>query len=185
MRVAEVAGSMIVYSTEHGRFNYRVAGLCLHEGHVLLHRALTDDFWVLPGGRVELLEPATESLRREMREELESDVEVGRLVWVIENFYDWRDEPCHEISLCFEVMLPSGSHLLDTNATWRAIDLGVELEFRWFPLAEIEQVRILPDCYRRALVAIPDSPRHIVHVDADASGRGFQARTASAARHRD
>ena len=39
-------------------------------GRILLHRADYEDFWSLPGGRVEMLEDSREALRREMLEEL-------------------------------------------------------------------------------------------------------------------
>lgn len=36
---------------------------------MLLHKAEDDDFWALPGGRSQPLEPATATLRREMVDE--------------------------------------------------------------------------------------------------------------------
>jgi hypothetical protein len=33
-------------------FRVRVAGVAVHDGRVLFHRAAHDDFWALPGGRV-------------------------------------------------------------------------------------------------------------------------------------
>jgi len=69
-------------------FLCRVAGVAVVDDRVLLHRSEHDDFWALPGGRLEVGETMTEALRREMREEVEVDVEVGRLLWVIENFFD-------------------------------------------------------------------------------------------------
>src|SRR3990172_2296851 len=56
---------MIVFDNEGARFNYRVAAVMLHGQRVLLHRFETEEFWCLPGGRVEMLEPAAVSLRRE------------------------------------------------------------------------------------------------------------------------
>jgi hypothetical protein len=31
--------------------NYRVVGVCIRDGHVLLHWEEKDEFWVMPGGR--------------------------------------------------------------------------------------------------------------------------------------
>ena len=61
---------MIRLQAATGSFNYRIVGVAVRGDEVLLHRAVTDDFWALPGGRAELLEPAEATLRREMREEL-------------------------------------------------------------------------------------------------------------------
>ena len=47
----------VINFTEDGkRFNYRVVGVALHNGRVLLHKNETEHFWSLPGGRGELLE---------------------------------------------------------------------------------------------------------------------------------
>jgi ADP-ribose pyrophosphatase YjhB (NUDIX family) len=80
---------MINLRTPFGRFNYRIVGVAMRgeeeqdQCEVLLHRAVTDDFWALPGGRAELLEPADATLRREMREELGVELrelrEAGRI----------------------------------------------------------------------------------------------------------
>jgi ADP-ribose pyrophosphatase YjhB (NUDIX family) len=70
---------MITWDSGRARFNYRVAGIALDGDRVLLVRADGYDFWFMPGGRGELLEPARDTLRREMRAELGVAVEVGRV----------------------------------------------------------------------------------------------------------
>ena len=40
--------------------------------------------WTLPGGGIELLEPSDKALKREMQEELQVDIRIERLLWVIE-----------------------------------------------------------------------------------------------------
>ncbi|MDI3340142.1 MAG: NUDIX domain-containing protein [Sphaerobacter sp.] len=71
---------MISVDLGRAHFLYRAGGVCLQDGRVLLHRAVDDDYWSLPGGRCEILETAAEALAREMREELAVDVTVGRLL---------------------------------------------------------------------------------------------------------
>jgi len=61
---------MITFSHHNTRFNYRIAAVALHEGNVLLNKLADHNFWFLPGGRAELLEPSHQTLKREMREEL-------------------------------------------------------------------------------------------------------------------
>ena len=92
---------MITFERDGSRFNYRVAGVALHEGAVLLHRAGHETFWTLPGGRCELLERSSDALRREMIEELGAEVEVDRLLWVVENFFEYNAMKGHEIGFYF------------------------------------------------------------------------------------
>src|SRR5688500_18801281 len=76
--------AMTVFATDSTQLNYRVAGVCVHEGHVLLHREEQDDFWVLPGGRPLLFEASPDTLVREMEEEIAARVEVLRLLCIVE-----------------------------------------------------------------------------------------------------
>src|SRR3954449_8179577 len=94
---------MITYRAQGGNFNFRVAGVLLDRTgeRVLIHRAPSEPFWTLPGGRVELMEPASEAFKREMLEELGADVQVERLLWVVENFFPYDGKRWHEIAFYF------------------------------------------------------------------------------------
>ena len=81
---------MIRFDQGNRRFNYRIVGVAIHDDAVLLHRADHESFWTLPGGRAEHGETAEETIQREMREELETDVHVDRLLWIVENFFEYR-----------------------------------------------------------------------------------------------
>jgi len=62
-------GRQIVSFGSDGRtFNFRAAAVIVQGGRVLVHRADYEDFWSLPGGRVEMLEESRGALRREMLE---------------------------------------------------------------------------------------------------------------------
>ena len=65
---------MIPFEEGKARFVYRLAGIALHSDQVLLHVMIHVNFWSVPGGRGELLEPSPETLRREMRDELGMNV---------------------------------------------------------------------------------------------------------------
>ncbi|MFP4394846.1 MAG: NUDIX hydrolase, partial [Anaerolineales bacterium] len=93
------------------RFIYRTAGVAMDRDRVLIHRSQDDDFWALPGGRVEMGEVASEALAREMQEELGIQVEVGRLLWITENFFTYAGYACHELALYFLMTLPPDAPL--------------------------------------------------------------------------
>jgi ADP-ribose pyrophosphatase YjhB (NUDIX family) len=139
-------------------------GACRHGRHVLLHQAEGDDTWSLPGGHPEAGEPAREALAREWREELGREVRVGRLLWMVENFFEHADRRRHELGLYFEVALPDGASSLDPRREFtRPSDAGYALVFRWFPVDRLAAVRLYPAFLRTALAGPPAAPVHVVH----------------------
>lgn len=87
------------------------------------------DMWEFPGGKVEPGESPEDALRREIREELEVDINVGDLIETIE--YDY---PAFHLSMkCFACTIAGGSpHLLEHEAAkWlTSIQLG---SVDWLP----------------------------------------------------
>jgi len=72
--------NMVFFEKGDAYFNFCVRGITINQGRVLLFNVIGWDWWALPGGRVEMLEHSDEALKREMREELSTDVKMGRLV---------------------------------------------------------------------------------------------------------
>ena len=81
---------MLKFKQDNLTFNYRIAGVSINKGKVLLHRVdlgVKEKYsWSLPGGHAEFLEDSKETLTREYREELGFDVEIGKMIWFVENF---------------------------------------------------------------------------------------------------
>ena len=156
---------MITFETPQGQFNYRVAGVAIVDGHVLLHQAAGEDFWTLPGGRLEAMETASDALGREMLEEAALAVSVSRLLWIVENFFTYGGKKFHELLLCFEMAVP---YPVDLQAEFRgtegfrATEGTTELTFRWCSLDRLHTVRIEPAFLREALRNLPSSIAHMI-----------------------
>jgi ADP-ribose pyrophosphatase YjhB (NUDIX family) len=133
---------------------------------VLLHRAGDELFWTLPGGRAEMGEAAEHTIRREMREELSTDVEVLRLLWFVENFFDYDGLSYHEIALYFLIRFPADSTPLALDA-FESTDGDTILHFQWFPLEEdtLAQLRLVPSFLVAGLRDLPAAVTHVVHRD--------------------
>ena len=132
---------------------------------MLLGRCDWEDFWYVPGGRVEAGETAIDSLRRELVEELGIEAEIGRMLWIIENFFEFDGKSFHEVGLYFAVDtsgLPA--ELLDDEFT-RTEPGGEKLIFCWADLGALPDMRVGPSCLAERLSAIPESTEHIVHMD--------------------
>lgn len=155
---------MTMITFDHGadRFTLRTVGVALDGDRVLLNRTENDDFWFLPGGRCELGETASESLQREMMEELGIAVVVERLLWVVENLFHHGGHVHHEVGLYWQMHLPE-----EWLATHRdGLIVGVEgqapLFFQWFDRRELASVVLHPGFLRTALGNLPAAPEYVV-----------------------
>lgn len=158
----------------------RVAGVAVEEDHVLLHRLDRHDYWTLPGGHVEGGETSAETLKREMLEEIDTEVTVGRLLWLIENFYErplLNVSPseseaiaCHEIGIYREMRFPVESALTKPARShkFRGASVGetFNLEFRWFERTDLADLDVRPVPLKELLAgSLPTIPSLIVNVD--------------------
>ena len=161
---------MASYEKDQAHFNYRVAGVAIHDGHILLDRNSRNSYWVLPGGHPELMEPMTDALRRELQEEINTDVKVTRLLWIIENFFH-RNRDIHELSFYFMVELDPNSPLLKSTGPFYGKEHDHTLTYQWHPIDEkgLKALPLYPSYLAEALVNLPSMPQHIVFRDENRS----------------
>ncbi|ODT77521.1 MAG: hypothetical protein ABS76_27505 [Pelagibacterium sp. SCN 64-44] len=155
---------VISFPMQGQRFNYRVAAIILVEDHVLVCREDDDAYVMLPGGRVELGEPSSVSLEREIAEELALPAELGSLLATSESFYHRAGEDFHEIGFFYALNLPGQAP--DGRSPWlKRRDEGHDLYFDWLPLAgdALEKANLLPRWLPGFLRALPEGPVHVVH----------------------
>jgi 8-oxo-dGTP pyrophosphatase MutT (NUDIX family) len=154
---------VISFPIEGQRFNFRVAGIIVADGHVLICREDDDDYCMLPGGRIEMGEDSRLSLEREIAEELALPAEVGALLATSESFYRREGEDFHELGFFYRVDLPGQGP--DGNTPWLIRhDEGHELSFHWVSLSgdALERFNLLPRWLPNFLRTSADGLTHIV-----------------------
>ena len=153
---------MITIHDNEFRFSMRVVGVAIQGNRVFLQTYDDGNIYALPGGKGEVLESSRETLRREMKEELDVEVEVDRLAWVVESFYDSKMKKHHELGLYYLMRLPERLTMIPTGMPIIGAEHGEDILFEWQPLNVLESLPLYPVFFRKALIDIPPHIEHVV-----------------------
>ncbi len=155
----------ILFRKEGWVFSYRVAGIIVHDGKVLLQKPTNEDFYAFPGGHVSFGETNEETLMREYKEEIGADIAVGELKWVAEAFFPWGESPCHQICLYYLAEITDEKTPLDGMfmAKEHPEGRGFDLEFHWVPIENTDKIEIYPAEAKELLLHLDDGVKHFVY----------------------
>ena len=97
--------------------------------------------WEFPGGQIESNETPQEALIREIREELETEIEVGKLLHTVE--YDY---PEFHLSMdCFICKIKSGDLVLKEHEAAKWLTKETLDSVEWLP-ADLGLIPIIESC---------------------------------------
>lgn len=156
----------VTFQTDVGRFNYRVAGVLIHENRLLVMTDERSPYYYLPGGRVSMNEESTMAIKREIKEELDVEVEATQLLWIVENFFveQQSQEQFHEIGMYYllqlteEDILKRGQGFIMNEGGYK------KLSFLWLPLEKIKHLNIYPLFLKERIMNLPQVPEHLVEI---------------------
>lgn len=135
----------ISYRREYFGFSYRVAAVIISNGKALLQRFNGEYAFI--GGQVTENETAADALKREFREELNTEIEIDVMCAVGETFFEWDNVPYHQVGLYFKAHLSKDS-AIPKDGIFSGFDeydnKRVSLEFCWIPLSELENIALYP-----------------------------------------
>lgn len=153
----------IKFSNEFGSFNTRVIGVCIKDEKILLSKMEGDEHWTLIGGKVKFGEDSSMAVLREYKEETGADLQVERLLSVIENFFKIDEEKWHQY--IFMYLLKDDLNGLELFEGPRNILDNEKVIMQWFELSELSNLIIKPNVLTKTLVNMPDKLMHVINRD--------------------
>jgi len=157
----------ITFSTDNGRFLYRVAAVIIYKNRVLLVTEDLFDFWYLPGGRANLFETSIDALKREIFEELSEKPIIERLLWTTECLHHSASLGIQQHEITFYYLAR-----FSTEVSIHSIDSGLgkeefsneptTLRFKWFDIDKLNTINLVPKFLKKSLQTIPKQSEHLI-----------------------
>lgn len=125
------------------KFNYR-AGLLIEKGNkVLVECNPSIDFVTLPGGRVQTLESSMDALKREIKEEMNIELDSERIKMraLIENFFEMDEKKYHELYFLYKIKVTSKD--TEFKKDMKNIDSKASY-YKWVKKEDLEKENLLP-----------------------------------------
>ena len=125
------------------KFNYR-AGLLIEKGNkVLVECNPAIDFVTLPGGRVQTLESSMDALKREIKEEMNIELDSERIKMraLIENFFEMDEKKYHELYFLYKLKVTSKD--TEFKKDMKNIDSKASY-YKWVKKEDLEKENLLP-----------------------------------------
>lgn len=126
-------------------FVCRSCAIVMHHDKILFQKRKQDNYWALPGGKIEVLETTKDAITRELKEELAiTDLTVGDLVSVVENFFEWKENKVHQYIFTHKVTFHDFKYN-DIDGEFEGAEEGKDVVFTWIKKSELSSAFIKPD----------------------------------------
>lgn len=141
------------------RLNIRTSALIYNKDKrkVLLFNVEGNNFYMLPGGRMEMLEESKDAIKREIKEELGwNNLEFSFLA-VSEEFVNAKGYNCEQINFIYETIYNDEI----TKEEFKGLD-GDWINFKWIDISNIDEYKIFPVEIKDIILGKNDS-KHFVN----------------------
>jgi len=119
-------------------YKVRVGVVLIHDQKILLVRQNNRPFWVFPGGTLEMNESVTECAVREMKEEINLDVSIEKVLYLADFLHPGKDkQPRHTVDIFMLARYERGTPMMTVDENLN--DMG------FFTLEEFMQMDVQPD----------------------------------------
>ena len=152
------------FKTPGGLFNYRAGAIIIHNGKYLLMKNPEDTYFYSVGGRVHYDETTEEAVVREVREETGITLEIDRILFFQEQFFDEETtgEHIHELGVYY---LMRDSEALDRVECRSVTGRGAAEELVWVRPEELRGIPFVPESVGERLLGLPETMEHLIEIN--------------------
>ena len=142
------------FRTEEGRLKLRVTGIIIHNNKILLE-TYEDGVYCFPGGTINLNESSEEAIIRELKEEIDKDFVIDRLVSICEEFYKSnKEEKTHGINFYYKMNFKDENDINSIDMNRLENDHGYmnQHHYRWVDIKDLESVKLVPEIIKNDII---------------------------------
>lgn len=144
---------------EKEKFNVRTAAIIRCNDYYLISKREDKDYYSLPGGRINFKEDSKSGILRELKEELDFDINPNsiKLVRIIENFFSFKDDSYFHEYLFVYLIDVSNKYLKKGNF------INLEnpiMHMEWYNKSDFLKLNIKPSILKDVLN--DDSFKHLI-----------------------
>lgn len=145
------------YEIDSNRFNARVSSIIYNKDKtkILLFKMHDRDFYMLPGGRIELNEDSLNAIKREILEELGFDLEF-KICSIQENFLKLKNTNIMQYCFCYKAIYDG--EINDEKFVCKDNDSQM---FEWIEINKLSDIIIKPSS---TLKLVQDDKNDIKHL---------------------
>ena len=151
----------ITIKDENNRFGVRVCAIIYNQDKtkIFMQKQEDKDFYMFPGGRLEINEETLPAIKRELKEELgiESDI---YLKYIVESFIDFTNKFYHELGFYFITTIPKEKLSDGCNSNDRS---EINSIFEWVDIDKLNEINILPNGIKEKII-LKDTSKNIEHL---------------------
>lgn len=148
----------IAFKTNQSCFTYRVAAIIIKDNKLLMVKHEDYPCYYTVGGKVRINETSEEAIIREIYEETGIELQIDRLSFIQERFFQIEGEQHHEIVFYF---LMKESPSLDTSCR-SFTDQGPKESLHWLPLESLDKTYLIPEFFKTKLLGNRIVIEHII-----------------------
>ena len=153
----------LTLDVEDYKLNIRAGAVIIHNKKILTHKNINKDYYCLPGGRVEIGENSVDTVKRELQEELNKDIEIMGYVATIENFFELEEKKYHEIYFLHKIEFTNEEDK-KIESTMHNMEGKEYLIYEWLDLDKIDEYNIMPSCLKD-IIKGKDFLKQVINID--------------------